>query len=267
MTMKNKERLECLLSFTTPAFLGGPDQAAEWRTPPLKALIRQWWRVAHCHGKAVPPAELRAREGELFGRAGMASGENGGARGESAGPRVSRVRIRLESWHGRIANAGDWQKSKFGSVGSGGSTVAADLYLGYGPIQLQGKRGRGTVGPERTFIPPGPDAARRLSVAYPSDERADLLNALRLVQAFGTVGSRSRNGWGSVELRATESTAPPLSPEALARMVDEGNADSREWLRLFARPWRDALDFDWTAGAGNGADWCHALGSDERGLL
>ncbi|RMD82807.1 MAG: hypothetical protein D6815_08255, partial [Candidatus Dadabacteria bacterium] len=58
-----------------------------------------------------------------------------------------------------------------------------------------------------------------------------------------------------------------LSPEALARMVDEGNADSREWLRLFARPWKDALDFDWTAGAGNGADWCHALGSDERGLL
>ena len=34
------------LELVTPAFLGGAeDQSAEWRTPALKALIRQWWRV------------------------------------------------------------------------------------------------------------------------------------------------------------------------------------------------------------------------------
>ena len=33
------------LSFTTPAFLGNASQQAQWRTPPVKALLRQWWRV------------------------------------------------------------------------------------------------------------------------------------------------------------------------------------------------------------------------------
>jgi CRISPR-associated protein Cmr1 len=29
--------------FVTPAFLGDADQKGRWRTPPFKALIRQWW--------------------------------------------------------------------------------------------------------------------------------------------------------------------------------------------------------------------------------
>lgn len=31
------------LRFQTPAFLGNSQQQAQWRTPPLKALLRQWW--------------------------------------------------------------------------------------------------------------------------------------------------------------------------------------------------------------------------------
>ena len=34
------------LRFQTPAFLGNAQQQAQWRTPPIKALLRQWWRVA-----------------------------------------------------------------------------------------------------------------------------------------------------------------------------------------------------------------------------
>lgn len=33
------------VSFNTPAFLGNAEQQAQWRTPPFKALLRQWWRV------------------------------------------------------------------------------------------------------------------------------------------------------------------------------------------------------------------------------
>ena len=32
--------------FTTPAFLGDAEQNGAWRTPPFKALLRQWWRVS-----------------------------------------------------------------------------------------------------------------------------------------------------------------------------------------------------------------------------
>ena len=42
------------LSFFTPAFLGNANQQAQWRTPPLKALLRQWWRVAALNTKENP---------------------------------------------------------------------------------------------------------------------------------------------------------------------------------------------------------------------
>jgi CRISPR-associated protein Cmr1 len=29
--------------FVTPAFLGNVEQQGQWRTPPFKALLRQWW--------------------------------------------------------------------------------------------------------------------------------------------------------------------------------------------------------------------------------
>lgn len=38
--------LSYTVRFTTPAFLGNAEQAGQWRTPPFKALLRQWWRCA-----------------------------------------------------------------------------------------------------------------------------------------------------------------------------------------------------------------------------
>ena len=32
------------LRFQTPAFLGNAQQQGQWRTPPIKALLRQWWQ-------------------------------------------------------------------------------------------------------------------------------------------------------------------------------------------------------------------------------
>ena len=32
--------------FLTSVFLGNAEQSGQWRTPPFKALLRQWWRVA-----------------------------------------------------------------------------------------------------------------------------------------------------------------------------------------------------------------------------
>jgi CRISPR-associated protein Cmr1 len=58
---------------------------------------------------------------------------------------------------------------------------------------------------------------------------------------YGTLGGRSRNGWGSYLLEPLDGT--PGWPAAL---------DSR-----VMRPWRDALTLDWP----------HAIGHDERGPL
>lgn len=41
------QRLIFTVRFITPAFLGDSEQDGRWRTPPFKALLRQWWRVAY----------------------------------------------------------------------------------------------------------------------------------------------------------------------------------------------------------------------------
>ncbi|MCX7897148.1 MAG: hypothetical protein N2441_04675, partial [Rhodocyclaceae bacterium] len=59
------------LTFLTPAFLGDSHQNGRWRTPPIKAQLRQWWRVAYAadHGFQVKVADMRCEEGLLFGNA------------------------------------------------------------------------------------------------------------------------------------------------------------------------------------------------------
>ncbi|HNN87504.1 MAG TPA: hypothetical protein PKK14_08345, partial [Pseudomonadales bacterium] len=63
------QTLEYTVRFNTPAFLGNAEQNAQWRTPPFKALLRQWWRVAYAAEKQfkVNVAEMRKAEGDLFG--------------------------------------------------------------------------------------------------------------------------------------------------------------------------------------------------------
>jgi CRISPR-associated protein Cmr1 len=63
--------LSLQLQFHTPAFLGDATQSARWRTPPFKAQLRQWWRVAYAAQRqfAVNVGEMRDIEGHLFGHA------------------------------------------------------------------------------------------------------------------------------------------------------------------------------------------------------
>ena len=53
------------LTFNTPAFLGNAEQAGQWRTPPIKALLRQWWRVVYAaeHPNGVSVDAMRRAEG------------------------------------------------------------------------------------------------------------------------------------------------------------------------------------------------------------
>jgi len=74
------------VSFATPAFIGDAQQQGAWRTPPFKALLRAWWRIAAAKECGYAVDELRRRELALFG---SAAGETGGK---------SQVRLRLGKW-------------------------------------------------------------------------------------------------------------------------------------------------------------------------
>lgn len=226
------------LSFHSPAFLGNASQGAQWRTPPIKALLRQWWRVAYAahHSFQVDVAAMRHEEGVLLGHAWLEDDfvlDPNGKRQNTAA-RQSRVRIRLSHWdRGQLK---DWPRHGTVRHPEVPAPVGSDLYLGFGPLEYN-RASRGTALKNGAAIQAG--ASTTLSLAFPETDAPSLLHALWLMDRYGTLGGRSRNGWGSLSLQAADAQTAAL----------EGAPVTRNW--------QQALQLDWP----------HALGSDAHGPL
>lgn len=222
------------LRFNTPAFMGNAEQQGQWRTPPIKALLRQWWRVAYAadHPKGMSVAEMRRAEGRLFGVAADGKESN-----------RSLVRIRLSSW--ATGTLKSWDRLEQPSVHHRevertGYKVGPHAYLGFGPLDGRG----GTRFGEKVNAAIKDGEHADLSLAFPSGDESDRLHrALWLMHQYGTLGGRSRNGWGSFSLTPL-GTTPALLPNAA---LDKS----------LTMPWRDALAHD----------WAQAIGCDEYGTL
>lgn len=227
--------LEYTLRFDTPAFLGNAGQNAQWRTPPIKALLRQWWRVAYAADKgfAVNLADMRREEGLLFGNAWL--DENFCK---------SRVRMRLERWdEGALRQwPGPEATVNHPEVGHHGAQVGSALYLGYGPLRFQHGQ---TALKANAAIQAGESASLSLALAEADTPR--IKRALWLMDRYGTLGGRSRNGWGSCSLLPLP--AGEASPERSRGGWGEG--------KLPLRPLEGCLQLDWP----------HAIGRDGQGPL
>ncbi len=197
--------------FTTPAFLGNAEQEGQWRTPPFKHLLREWWRVAWAeeHGYPADVSKMRAEEARLFGSAADGASNK------------SLLRIRLDKWDRGT-------KSKWPSTATvkhpevkGGMAVDSALYLGYGPVKKAGELNHA----------PAIDAGEMvtLRLAFPDDDNARLLmRALEMMSWFGAIGGRSRNGWGSFMLLGEESVEPEIK----------------------TRDWKECLEYEWAHAIG-----------------
>ncbi|MDN5938442.1 MAG: hypothetical protein L0H83_07240 [Salinisphaera sp.] len=220
-------KTECSVRFLTPAFLGDANQSAAWRTPPFKAQLRQFWRMVMA-GRGRGHGEIRRIEALLFGHAWL----------KDEDPRKSRVRLRLDKWQ-RGTLAGGWPE--VGKIENGKASVDAGLYLGYGAVEYD----KNTKGTKLTHAPAiDANQSATLRIGWRNDEDgqppqgADALSpALALMNRYGTIGGRSRNGWGSYALESD--TLPPL--ETHACLIE----------------WREALRDSWAQG----------IGRDEEGSL
>ena len=161
------------------------------------------------------------------------------------GIRVPSLRGVLEFWHRALSGASSPQETFqeqariFGSADGGqGLTIrpagmprfkseelcferdySPYLYLGYGPLQLLRLPDRRQVVTSyhakqaRDAVCPDPSQRSRFRfVARGTPTQIDAIRrALTLLHLFGGLGSRSRRGWGSVEVEAKEEgiTAPP----------------------------------------------------------
>lgn len=179
------------IEFLTPAFLGDACQEGHWRVPPFKALLRQWWRVAAARRHDYDWKRVRVEEGKVFGH----------AYGDKDA-QASRVRLRLDpGWKEGRTDELDWSKNQFGSVvttKSGKGKVSSELYTGFGPVTPGPRSKRPTA---RRAIDRSEKATLRLLYSG-TDEvtSAQIGDTLQLAHWFGAMGSRSRNGWGSLAL-------------------------------------------------------------------
>lgn len=231
--IKNTYRLQ----LASPAFLGDADQKGVWRTPPLKALIREWWRIAVAPEVGYDATVLKAREKALFGTAADDSRE---------GNQKSQIRLVLSDW--REGTCKQWEAGearvthaevKDRNTGNA-RPVGAELYLGYGPLVFQ----QGTQLKNGAALQAKDNNA--LKLAHPEAHDDELARALSLAHWFGTIGGRSRNGWGSLGWQPLEGspTLPGLSKTALQQSG-------------CVRPLARCLDLDWP----------HAIGNDGKGVL
>lgn len=114
--MIQQKRLQLYLC--SPAFLGDAHQSGVWRTPPIKALLREWWRVAAAPESGYHCPSLRVTEGLLFGNAWLKDAD------EKSRFCKSKVRMALGHWdEGKIRT---WEVQD-----------PQVLYLGYGPLIFQ----------------------------------------------------------------------------------------------------------------------------------
>ena len=234
------EKLEYEVEFVTPAFLGNAEQKGQWRTPPLKALLRRWWRILHAAEVNYVWQELRRREGLLWGNAFLDRDDlpENMRQGRKNGHCRSRISLRFSDWHPGTLRTREWQQERFAGVQAGGQyAIPADIYMGYGAI-LPPSRRQNRPHKELAHEPAiAPGDGNRLRLAFRESQLAPILQGLMwLVDQFGALGSRADNAWGSLHVHG---------------------ASLPENMTLPLRNWDACL----------GLDWAHAIGRDARGPL
>jgi CRISPR-associated protein Cmr1 len=168
--------LEYTMEFLSPAFLGGANQDAELRSAPFKAALRWWWRVLY--GNKKTPKQLWKDERRIFG-----STEN-----------ASALRIFLS---GEVpAQSDGFPNGRKIPVTSSSGQFSINIldYLAYGLCAYE--KNRREMVYNRSHLVTGQKF--KLSVSVPSEFKNEIQASINALLAFGSVGSRSRNGFGSL---------------------------------------------------------------------
>lgn len=228
--MNQQKRLQ--LRLHSPAFLGDAHQSGVWRTPPIKALLREWWRVAAAPESGYDHRSLRDTEGLLFGNAWLEP--------DADRSRFCKSKVRMALGHWDEGKMRTWETqdpqvahNEVHDREGRSRPVGSQLYLGYGPLTFQ----QGAKIKANAALQAG--ETNTLDLTWPEEYACALTHTLQLIDWFGTLGGRSRNGWGSLSLEL----------EALA-------ADHAR-LTAVLRELKACLKLDWP----------HAIGNDNKGPL
>jgi len=212
------------IQLNTPAFLGGADQTAQWRTPPFKSLIRRWWRVLKAKEYNYDHARIREAEGEIFGHTDLKhKGKNWAMK--------SPVRITLSNWN-KGSNK-NWPEKQLGTVqaSTDSPVINSGVYTGFGAIDFKSKQPIKPWLDDNNIV----DLIIQNRSSYLSKEEID--QVFYLINWLGSIGSRSTNGWGSLNITGVEYD----NYQALLEQV--------------SRPLEDCLQVEWGHAIGITDGW------------
>jgi len=170
----NIKTMRLKVKVLTPMFLGGSDGNAELRAAPFKAALRYWWRVLQGE---VPKEALLKQETSLFG-------------GVSEDAWKSRVSVYVKgNVTIEIPKMGNLLKIHHPEAERAKCQVDGPGYLaGMGHYDFRNGFKKRAILPGQRF---------ELTVRYPVDQSDIIEKVIWLMNRFGTVGGRSRNGFGS----------------------------------------------------------------------
>lgn len=209
-------RHELTCRIITPMFLGDAQQEAEWRAAPFKGLLRYWWRVTQRERPNY--SQLLEAEGELFGFAGDTNSSKSLVQIFLPVPAIAASKNTMPTI-GKIHHP---------EVDRDAGQINPLLYLaGMGLLNPNGSVKRAYFPPAQSF---------KLIIEFPRSRRQELLPTLALIQAFGAVGGRSRNGWGSLQISD--------SPVTQENAVQHLEACTRNWEEGFAQDYPSCLGKD-----------------------
>lgn len=224
------------IALNAPAFLGDASQSGVWRTPPIKALLREWWRIASAPSFGYNHKAMREAEGLLFGNAWL--------EGRFC---KSRVRIALAHWReGEMRQHTPLTKVPHPEAEKARYMVEPLNYLGYGPIDRGQFKSNAALQAGETNI---------LDLAYPDTEQITVRQTLHLIDWFGTFGGRSRNAWGSLSIGQEALT--PTHPHLTAVLRDLKPCLSLDWPHAIGQDTTGVLI--WESKGTFGDDWRMAM--------
>ncbi len=226
---REKITLDCTI--LTPMFLGGADQRAALSAAPIKAALRYWWRVSGVHN-AENSEDLFKKENCLFGNADEKFGKS------KVSFLMSLKNMHLSESKENIST-GDVKNVKFRL---GNISLNVFVYLGMGIIDFRQNNDKMIkIDNERSYFKP--ESVFKIEIISPKKSSVlyeELVKSIFLFSEFGALGSRSRNGWGSIQVSSN------IDRERLFK----------ELLKI-AKPMENCFSVDYP----------HCLGIDDRGRI
>jgi len=171
---KNMETKEFDVEVVTPMFLGGADtKKAELRAPSIKGALRFWWRVLNGSDDLN---DLKKREDDIFGST----------------EKKASFDIQVQAISDCLPKLCNLPKGKEFVVRSSRGTFKLGIidYLAFGLRDFR-------TGYSKEHIP-DKNKFKLKFVIKNSSHSIEIENAFRMLSCFGGIGSKSRNGFGSI---------------------------------------------------------------------